>query len=224
MATFSDIRIPRRGSKVRLIVLDGEPWRTTSADVVARLELEPGGEVDPGDLGARIARAEAPSARERAIRLLTYRERSAAGLRDRLMEDGYSEEAASAVVADLERIGLVDDERFAHALARTLTHARGLGRGRITRELARAGLSDDIASAALEQALPPDAEFDAARRLARIAAAKPDATRDRVANRLLRRGYRPDVALAAARAEFNEAISQGSSDAFDPFEEACPED
>jgi len=215
MATISDIRTPRRGSKQRLIVLDDEPWRTTSADVVARLELEGGIEVEPDDLTGRIDETEPKCAREKAIRLLTYRERSAAGLRDRLMEDGYGEQAAGAVVADLERIGLVDDERFAHALARTMTQARGLGRGRITHELARAGIAEDIASAALEEALPPDAELDAARRLARSAAAKPGATRDKVASKLLRRGYRPAIALAAARAECDEALSRASEEAFD---------
>jgi regulatory protein len=221
-ATLSDIRAPRRGSKVRLIVLDDEPWRTTSADVVARLELEAGAEVDLADLAVRIGETELSCAREKAIRLLTYRERSAAGLRGRLMEDGYSETAAAAVTTDLERIGLIDDERFAHALARTLTQARGLGRGRVSHELARAGISEDLAAEVLEEALPPDAELDAARRLARVAAARPGATRDKVASRLLRRGYRPAVALAAARIELDDALTRESDDSGDSAEHVYP--
>jgi len=216
MALLSDITTPRRGSKRRLISIDGEPWRDVAADVVKRLELETGADVDHAELAARIEREEYPSARERAIKLLTYRERSTFELSARLVEDGYTESVAGSVVADLERIGLVDDERFAGMLARNLTHVRGLGRGRAARELAKAGVAPETASAALEEALPPDEELEAALRLARTAASKPGATVDKIAGRLLRRGYRPAVALTAARTEYRNAVEQASDDHLDP--------
>jgi regulatory protein len=178
------------------------------------IALEVSDEVDIEELEERIGAAEPGLARERAVRLITAKERSRAGLVDRLVQDGFSRPVADSTADDLVRIGLVDDERFADALARTLSRARGAGRARIARELQDAGVAEDIASEALEVALDPEQEREAASRLAQSAAARPGATIDRVAARLVRRGYRSAVALAAAREALEAAgkASDGSGD------------
>jgi regulatory protein len=205
VAVLTDIRTPHRGSKLRQLMLDGEPWRDVCVDAIRRLSLETGADLDPRELKAALDEAEPECARERALRLLTYKERSAAGLTARLTDDGYPPEVAHAVVSDLARCGFVDDERFAHAFARTLTRVRGLGRTRALRDLESAGIAPDLALIAIDEALPPDAEAESAAHLARTAAARPGATVDRIASRLLRRGYRPAVALAAARTALEAA-------------------
>lgn len=218
MSVLSDIRTSRRGSKLRQVFLDGEPWREASSEALAQAGLHVGDEVDAADVETRLAAVEPVAARERALRLLTYRERSVATLEARLIDDGYPPEVARAVVADLCRVGLVDDERFAHSLARTLTQARGLGRARVLRELAQAGIWEELALVAADEALPQEAEIEAAERLAARAAARSGATVDKVAARLLRRGYRPAVALAAARAALDAAGRPAREDGSDPFD------
>ena len=199
VATITDIRRSGPAFRRRTIVLDGDPWRDVPAGVVTALALEVSDEVDRDELDQRIETTAAPLARERALRLLTAKERSRAGLRGRLVEDGFSPAIAETTVADLVRIGLVDDERFARAYARTLANARGVGRSGIARDLRAAGIDEELADSALDEALGADDESVAAARLAASAAARPGATVDRVAAKLMRKGYRLAVALAAAR-------------------------
>jgi len=199
LALVTDVIAPVRGCHRRIVVLDHAEWRTTSGQVLAALGVRTSTIAPEDELAARIAAEEPVRARERALRLLAYRERSVAELRERLREDGYPDGVTGAVIADLERAGLVDDERFAGAMARLLTEVRGMGRSRALRELAAKGVDPDLALAALDESLPPDAERESALRLAHALAARPGATVDRVAARLARKGYAAPVALGAAR-------------------------
>jgi regulatory protein len=211
MATITDIRSSGPARRRRLIAIDGDPWREVPARLAATLDVSIGDQVDVAVLAERIAHAEVAMARERAIRLLTARERSRSGLISWLVEDGFSSETAGSTVDDLVRIGLVDDERFAHALARTLANARAAGRERIARELRDAGIDPAVADAVLEEALPLEDETAAARRLASASAARQGATVEKVTARLVRRGYRPALALAEAK----RAVGDGD-DVSDP--------
>jgi regulatory protein len=221
VATVTDIRRSGPAFRRRTIVLDGDGWRDIPAGLLPLIALEVSDEVDVEELAERIAAAEPELARERAIRLITAKERSRAGLAGRLVDDGFSRSVADATADDLVRIGLVDDERFANALARTLSRARGAGRARIARELQDAGVAEDLASQALEDALDPEQEREAASRLARSATTRAGATVDRIAARLVRRGYRSAVALTAAR----EAVeARNGASAEDPTDSPADED
>jgi SOS response regulatory protein OraA/RecX len=182
VSTLTEIAVPRRGSRRRTLVLDGEPWRDAPSDVVSEAHLKPGDEFDAVELSGRLAEIEPLCARDRAVRLLTYRDRSTGELADRLAEDGYLPETVTAVIERLTSVGLLDDERFARSFARSLTLVRHLGRSRASRELAARGIDP-------------------------LLAARPGATRDKVAARLARRGYSPRVALSAARDATSEIDS-----------------
>lgn len=216
VVTVTDIRRCGPAFRRRTIVLDGDGWRDIPAGLLPLIAIEVSDQVDVDKLAERIDAAEPGLARERAIRLITAKERSRAQLSRRLVDDGFSQTVADATVEDLARIGLVDDERFANALARTLARARGAGRARIARELREAGVDQQVASDALDTALDADAERDAALLLAASAAARSGATVDRVAARLVRRGYRPPVALSAAREAMESAEGTPESDAAGP--------
>jgi regulatory protein len=216
VATVTDIRRCGPAFRRRTIVLDGDGWRDIPAGLLPLIGLEVSDEVDIDQLTERIDAAEPGLARERAIRLITAKERSRAELARRLVDDGFSQPVADATVEDLARIGLVDDERFANALARTLARARGAGRARIARELNEAGVDQQVASEALDSALDADEERIAALRLAVSAAARSGATVDRVAARLVRRGYRPPVALSAAREAMDSAHRAPDDEGTDP--------
>jgi len=164
---LTEIRVPRRGSRRRTLVLDGEPWRDAPSELVSEAQLRAGAEIDPGELSERLAEIEPRCARERAVRLLTYRERSTKELADRLREDGYLPETVTAVLERLAAAGFVDDDRFARSLARNLTQIRRLGRSRATRELTAHGIDPQLAEEALDEALSVDDESAAAGELAR---------------------------------------------------------
>lgn len=195
---LTEVRSHGRGSKRRTLVVDGEPWRCVSAAVVRELGLRSGDTIDIGDLEKQIAEAALRLARERALRLLAARERTTSELLKRLLEDGYDEATSRATVERLADTGLVNDERFAEAMARSLIVSRGLGRGRALRELTRKGVGDELAASALDELAAPEGESrragDAARRLVRAGDSVP-----RLAARLARRGFAPGEAFSAAR-------------------------
>jgi len=196
--TITEIAAVRAGSRVRIISLNEGPWRTTAAPVIRELGIEVGDIVDADDLALAIEAAERVAARERALAVLGYRERSVAELRSKLLDDGYPTGIVDDVVAALERAGIVDDARFTESFVRSLSIGKKLGRRRIERELEQKGIAPEVAAAALlEYCDPDDARarvHEAARRLVR--------TGDRVdllAARLVRKGYGPGEAFSAAR-------------------------
>jgi len=195
----TDIRSPRRGSRRREIYLDGDLWRATTVGVLRDLGVAPGDDIDPDDLDGRARELEAEEARARALRLLGYRERSEHTLLSRLVEDGYPQDVAAAVVADLVQSGLVDNARYADLLARSLIEIRGLGRARAARELTAHGVPDELVAPALDAYAPAEQEAERARDAAG-ALARPSDTVERLAGRLVRRGFASAPALAAARA------------------------
>lgn len=211
MALLTDIRVPQRGSRRRELVVDGDPWRTTSLDVVRSLTLRTGTIAPIDVLAARLDDAEPRAARERALLLLAYRERSSAELRTRLETDGYPAHIAADVVADLQHSRLVDDERFAAEMSRSLAKTRGLGRSRVLRELEWRGITHKAALAAVDDALSSEDEQASALALARALGARPGANIERVAARLVRKGFSTSLALRTARAVLSGPVDDDTS-------------
>ncbi len=205
-ATITEIATVRLGSRVRIISLDGEPWHTTAAAVVRALELVESDIVEQSDLADALRTAERVAARERALALLGYRERSVAELRGKVLDDGYPSDVVDEVVGDLQQSGLVDDARFAESFVRSLSVGKGLGRRRIERELAQKGVPSGIAEAVLLEYCDPEDAAAAVRAAATRLARRGDRI-DLLASRLVRKGYAPGEAFGAAR----EILSEMSS-------------
>jgi regulatory protein len=199
MALVTDIKKRPAGTRRRVVALDGDDWRATSADVIADLGLRVG-HIEPlADLSEAIDSAEPALARAKALRLLNYRERSVSELVGRLIGDGYPDPLARSVAGDLEASGLVDDERFAHALARQLIEIRGFGRRRALSDLAAKGVDDRIAAAAVDEFASPQDDERRAEEMARQLAPRLRGDVDRIASKLVRKGFPTGVALRAAR-------------------------
>ncbi|MDF1522976.1 MAG: RecX family transcriptional regulator [Trueperaceae bacterium] len=164
----------------------------------------------------RALRAPTPLDPERAwdyaLELLARRAMSAAEVRERLRRRSLPEPDADAVVAKLERLGLLNDRAFAEAYVRSRARERGCRA--LRRELQHKGVAEDVA----EGALAPHDDADqavAARALLRkhawrFAAADDDpaavrAARARAYGLLARRGFPPDAAQAAVEAALGAA-------------------
>jgi len=119
-----------------------------------------------------------------ATRALARREHSAHGLRERLLRAGVSDTDAADALEELQRVGLLDDDRFASERARVLAE-RGKGDAAIRFDLERAG----VATAAVEAAL-----------------AGLDPESDRAARLVDRRGATPATARLLASRGFDEAV------------------
>lgn len=97
---------------------------------------------------------EQPDAVEQALRALRFRDRSTAELAARLEQRGVGAAEREQALETLERIGYVDDERFARTRAEQLA-ARGSGDALIRHDLQGRGIGAEHVEAALE-ALEPE--------------------------------------------------------------------
>ncbi|MGH2691570.1 MAG: regulatory protein RecX [Actinomycetota bacterium] len=138
--------------------------------------------------------------KERALRLLSVRSRSKSELRQRLLRSDFEPEEVDSALADLEAVGLIDDEEFARELAEH-QRRKGLGRRAALAGMRVKGVDRDLAERIAEEVSPEDeaeraAEL-AAKRLPRLQGIEPEVRRRRLMDYLLRRGYDHQTALAA---------------------------
>jgi regulatory protein len=101
-----------------------------------------------------------PDPIEIAARALQHRDRSRRDLEKRLARAGIDEDRRNDALETLERVGYVDDERFAGARAGALAN-RGYGDDWIRHDLAGHGVAAESIAEAIE-ALVPEAERAAA--------------------------------------------------------------
>jgi len=94
-----------------------------------------------------------PDAVETALRALRFRDRTTAELDARLEQRGVGEAEREQALETLERIGYVDDERFARSRAARLAE-RGSGDALIRDDLERRGVAAETVDAVLAGIAP----------------------------------------------------------------------
>jgi regulatory protein len=162
------------------VELDGARWRTVPAEVIVRVRLGVGEELDrprARELARELRRARAV---DTALRAVSRREQSTAELDRRLRQQGFAPGLREETLNRLERVGLVDDERYAMRRAESLSE-RGQGDEAIRWRLERDGVAAETAAEALA-ALPP--ELERARLIVAAHGAGP-----RTARELARKGF-----------------------------------
>ncbi|WP_437623185.1 regulatory protein RecX [Sorangium sp. So ce1151] len=160
----------------------------------------------PGE-GAKKIGGSAEKTYERALRLLSFRARSARELEKRLIEKGEPREHVAAAIQRLCANGLLDDARFAEAKARSGIVGKPRSRRRIEQDLARKGVARDVADAAIRQVMADEgtdelavAERAARKKMRTLARLDPAEQRQKLYAFLARQGYAPDVVRRALRA------------------------
>ncbi|MCI0664770.1 MAG: RecX family transcriptional regulator [Acidobacteria bacterium] len=142
---------------------------------------------------------------QRAFRLLSYKPRSKAELRARLLEKDWAEESiVDAVMARLEHLGYLDDEQLAAALVSSRLERRALGRSRVRRDLERRKLPSETVENALDQAFTEQSEEELIERAIakRLRTKGPPATREeskKLFDYLVRRGFNIDLVIRKVR-------------------------
>jgi regulatory protein len=184
---------PGRGDRVG-VELDGAPWRTLPAAAVVAAGLGVGTILDRPRVRELRRALRHSAALDAAGRALHRRDRSPAGLETILERGGISAPERQAAVETLERLGYVDERRFAESRAATLAR-RGYGDEAIRFDLEREGVGGEAAADALAR-LDPERE----RAVALIAGGTDDA---RTSRRLLARGFSPETVEAALGARDN---------------------
>jgi len=143
-------------------------------------------------------------AKNAAYRLLTYRPRSRAELRQKLQEKAFDAVIIDAVLADLVRLGYVNDRQFAEQFASSRIRFRGLGKRRLERELGAKGIDRQIVNETLTRIFEGDTEIETAkkaaeRKLTSMKSADWETKRRRLAGFLERKGFSYDVIRTVLR-------------------------
>jgi regulatory protein len=150
------------------------------------------------------ARAARKGVHDRALGLLAVRPRSRRELERRLLAAGFDPDDVAGEVERLERVGLIDDEAFARALAEHAFERRKAGRRAVVSALAEKGVPPSVAGPIVDD-IAADGDEGRADELARaravrLAGVPPDRAFQRLTAFLIRRGHAPEVARGAARA------------------------
>jgi regulatory protein len=150
------------------------------------------------------ANKELTKARNTAYRFLTYRPRSRAEIVQKLHDKEFNEAIIEAVIADLARLGYVNDRQFAGQLALSRIRLRGFGRRRIEQELKHKGIDREIIREVVTEVFVDESEIETAKQVAgkKITAMKcldRETRRRRLAGFLERKGFSFDIIGAVLR-------------------------
>lgn len=150
----------RQTSPGRLTVgLDDGSEVKTTLGVVTDMRLYAGRELDGEAVNALKTASARALARERAIEYVSRRAMSRAELKKKLIEKGEDEDTAEYCAEWLAEHSLIDDERYAAAVARHYA-AKGYGAGRVRAELSRRGIDRELWNGAVGAMPAGDGKID----------------------------------------------------------------
>jgi regulatory protein len=137
-------------------------------------------------------------ARNAAYRLLTSRPRSRAEIEAKLHDKEFNDAIIGAVLADLARLGYVNDLQFAHDWTRSRIRLRGFGRRRIGLELKNKGIGQEMIREVFAEVFSEETESETAKlvvekRLNTMKALDRETRRRRLAGFLERKGFSFDI-------------------------------
>lgn len=142
-----------------------------------------------------------------AYRLIKYRDRSAFELAERLRKKGFKDDICGNVIAELKRLGYIDDMRFAKALAEDIIRFKPGGIEFMRAKFRLKGIPAEIADSVISEISAGYSEDEAAYRLAelkakRLAGVEPMKAKQRIYNFLARRRFKYDTITAALSRAF----------------------
>jgi regulatory protein len=186
----------------RNIFVDGEFVLGVSDETVLRAGLRTGDVVTGKDLDELRERESVASAKNAAMRFLSYRPRTEREIRNKLRETEHAEGDIESVVQDLKRAGLIDDRAFAKMYIRDTRAARPSGPILLKQKMILLGINKETIEEALRETMADVSQEDEATEAAKKFLAQsgksgrkvdPERLRSRLTGLLARRGFSWDV-------------------------------
>lgn len=132
---ISRIEVQKKNKKRSSIFINGEFKFGLTTDIVIKYGLEEGDEITEEDVKNLLLAEEKEYLKERAYRLLRYRNRSIAEMKDRLIKLGYEPDIIEMIINELKQEGALDDRKFVKGFASDYTELKPKGNIFIRREL-----------------------------------------------------------------------------------------
>lgn len=182
----------RRPTKHYLIRLDCEIEFTVHEDTLVDFRLLKGAELTEQEYKNILHHEQSAKAYQSALRYISRRPHSTGEISRKLQEQGYEPEFIASVIEKLTKQNYLNDQEFAHILARERVHNGKKGRGYVQHELKQKGLSSNHIAEALQH-IDEDAELEGAYTLvckrARYIKGEPMVQRQKLMQYLQRKGY-----------------------------------
>lgn len=209
MPVVTKLTEQRRRENRRNVFLDGAFAFGVNLNVVARFHLREGQQLTDEQV-VEIQRGEVrQECLDKALQYLGARLHSTAELRRKLMRREYGEAVIDGVLDDCQRLGYLDDARFATERAQSAATCKHVGKRRAIIELRRAGVKADVAERAAGDVYDATDPLAEARTLAekqapRLRKLDPAVAKRRLIGMLQRRGFdyeaiKPAVEAALGR-------------------------
>lgn len=164
--TITAIEAQQKNQERVSIFLDGEFAFGIDQDVLLRFGLARGDLLSEEKITEILHADQEKLAKNKAFRLLAVRARSRSELAGRLREAGFAAIIIESVLADLERVQLLNDHEFALSFARSQIVTRPCGEFLLRRELKGKGIADDLIEAGIAEAYREQSQLTLARQLA----------------------------------------------------------
>jgi regulatory protein len=194
MPLITKIAEQKKRPNRRNIFLDGQFAFGVNLNVVARFHLRIGLELTSTEIAAIEAGEVRQECMDKGLSYLASRLHSRSELKTKLMRREFGASVVEAVLDELQRLGYVDDARFAANKAGILSARKHHGRRRALVELRKAGVSGEVASKALDEVYESTDPTSVARELAlkqapRLRKLDPAVAKRRLIGMLQRRGF-----------------------------------
>ncbi|NOZ63106.1 MAG: hypothetical protein GXO74_15755 [Calditrichaeota bacterium] len=213
--TVTQIVVQKKRKNRCSIFLDGEFGFGLHQDVVFKFGLKKGDVLDDEQIEKIIFAEEKKKAFDRAIKILSHRDRSEYEMRRRLLDVGYEEKIVELVMSDLQRLGLIDDKKFARLFARTKMATKPMGKFLLKRELKQKGIAEELIEKTIAEIYREKDEFQVALQLAnkkkrQFKSLEEAKAKKKVSDFLARRGFSWDVVSYVLEhwQEIDEEISE----------------
>jgi regulatory protein len=160
-----------------------------SLDIVTKHDLHEGDEILQEEIDQLLIQEEKMKMRNRAFRLLGYRDRSIKEMEQRLLDQGFDQAMVKEVIDEFVADTTLDDQRFTRSYVHDYTIVKPRGNVFIQKELRKKGISADMIQA--ELALRDERELIfgyITRKLSCLNAEIPK-ERQKMIHRLLTRGF-----------------------------------
>lgn len=146
----------RKKSQTALYI-DGEYAVTVDTMTFLSTGKKVGSEITDEELYELIETSKFNRAKEKALYLIEYRNRTKKELSDKLIPL-FGESASTLAIERLEELGLINDESYVREYADVLLNKKGFSRQRALFELMKKGIDKDLAEEILDESEPDPVE------------------------------------------------------------------
>ncbi|UCH60191.1 MAG: RecX family transcriptional regulator [Anaerolineales bacterium] len=182
--------------------------------------LKTGQELSKEKIAQLLAEDEREAAFQKAVKFLSYRDRTEAEIHAHLVNYGASENIISEIVVRLKQNGLIDDNRFASTWVENRTAFRPRGRQALTYELKQKGIALHTIDKALEDIDEDELAYRAAQKHQnKISADNWLDFRKKLYAHLARRGFSYEIIATTVQKVWSERHNTSIPDHETQFEE-----